>query len=296
MYKYKIYGLIIDSDTEFKPLIKAGDDVAAEVFIRRGEVKLEVDDWLSEHAEGKKYDIGFEYSCFKNKGGYYVIKGGKEIFYQTSEDYTNEMIESWLLGFCLTIALLQKHILAIHCSALSCDSGAFLISGVPGAGKSTLTKALLERGYGFMADDVAGVSADAVVYPAFPYQKLCRNEVEKRELDEDDLIYINEDKDKYLVPVGETFSPEPKPLKALVFVVVGGEEVSVQQLSGLNQLMALRQNLFLHKLTGPWENDKELLELCLKVASSCKVYMISRPAGKDTVSQICDEIEKIVRN
>jgi hypothetical protein len=298
MFRYRIYGLVLQSDVEFSHLVKAGDDENVDVRIRYGNIRDEVIECLK-HAQVKTYDIGFEKSCFMNKGGYYRISDGKEIIYETKDGYTPEGVGPWLLGFAFAMLLMQRNSLAVHCSAIADKDGAFLISGVPGAGKSSLTRVLLERGYGIMADDVAAVNVeeDGVnVYPAFPYQKLCRNEVEKREMDEDDLIYINEDKDKYLVPVGDAFIGEKRPLKYLIFIVVSNKDrVEVHKLSGLNQLFAIKENLFLTRLKGSWLNQKQLLDACLKVASSCPVYLIERPNGVDTLLEMADTVEKIAR-
>jgi hypothetical protein len=298
VYKYRVYGLVVESEVKFLQLMTADENEEPQVRIYSGNIKDEVDKQLETCP--KNYDINTTRSCFRNKGGYYLIKDGKEIIFEPKEGYTPEKLGSWLLGFSFAMALLQRRTLAIHCSALSYDEGAILISGVPGAGKSSLTRVLLERGYKILADDVAAVEdrEDGIfVHPTFPYQKLCRNEVEKRNLDMSELIYINEDKDKFLVPVKEHFDNNVRPLKYLIFVIIGNnEEIERRQLTGLNQLFALKENLFLHRLYGPWENAPEIMNMCLKVAAGCKVHMLVRPDGKDTLMQMADIIEDIVKN
>jgi len=259
MKRYSLYGLVIETEVEFLQLTKVNEDdmSPADVIIRQDKCADEVIDYLTKvDALECQYEIGLEYSCFMNKGGYYVIKGGREIIFETKEGYTPENLSSWLLGYAFAMLLLERRTLAIHCSAVcqdreSEDDGAILIAGEPGAGKSSLTKKLLEEGYKIMADDVAAVRLEdeVNVYPAFPYQKLVRNEVEKRGLNKDELIYINEDKDKFLVPVGNAFCAEPRKIKFMVFIVVADvTEVQVKKLSGIEQLMAFRTNLFLHRL------------------------------------------------
>jgi hypothetical protein len=198
------------------------------------------------------------------------------------------------------MALLQREILSIHCSAVcmpeGCDDGAVLITGASGAGKSTITRKLLERGYKLMADDVAAVRKEdkPTVYPAFPYQKLCRNEIEKRAFNMEELIYIGEEKDKFLVPVKDSFVGNPQNLKYLVYLVISDEpEVKIEKLKGIAQFIAFKRNIFLHKLCGSWENDSKFLNLCLKLAADCPVYVISRPVGKDTIDEIVDCIMNI---
>ena len=194
-------------------------------------------------------------------------------------------------------------IITIHCSAVcppkdSPSEGAFLIAGMPGAGKSTITRKLLEKGFLLMADDVAAVKkeeTEALVYPAFPYQKLCRNEVEKRDLDVRELVHVADDEDKFFVPVKEAFESTPQRLKGMfILVITDGTEVEVQRLSGLSQFMTIRQNLFLHRLKGEWESKKELMELCMEVAKDCPVYVFARPDGIDTSDEIMQKIIEIV--
>ena len=302
MKKYSLYGLTIETDIDFPHLNALDDSYDTDVLIRQGECLNEVTEYLKKSgAYEKKYEIGLQYSCFMNKGGYYVIKDGKEIIFETKEGYTPMSVSAWLLGYCTAMLLLQRDTLAIHCSAV-CVNGdgssrdAFLISGRSGAGKSSLTRKLLERGYKLMADDVAAVQCEdeVMVYPAFPYQKLVRNEVEKRNLNKNDLIYVDEDKDKFLVPVGDEFSGVPAGIKAMIVIAVGDvPEVQIIKLSGFDQLMAVRNNLFLTVLKGDWMESREVLNMCLKMAGKCPVYIIVRPQEGDSLDAMADLIAGI---
>ena len=309
MFRYKIYGLNIDSEVEFIQLEKGDESSFADVLIRQGDCKSEVISYLQEKdATKRRYEIGFEYSCFENKGGFYIIKNGQEIIFECREGDTPSMISGWIQGYAMAMLLLQRKILAIHCSAVAIPdkdrnggfepAGAVLISGVSGAGKSSLTRKLLERGYRIMADDVAAVKFDGekdMVFPAFPYQKLCRNEVDSRKLDHDGLIYIDEDKDKFLVPVGDVFVSEPQTLKLMAFLTVGDvKKVTIRKLTGFEQFLGFNNSLFLKVLKGPWENFPEVINLSMKLASKCPVYQIVRPFEGDSQNIIADKLETII--
>lgn len=299
MKKYCLYGLIIESDVEMLQLIEADENSIPDVFIKQRKCANEVIEYLEKMGSlQRQYEIGMEYSCFKNKRGYYVIKDGREIVFEPKEGYTPQALSAWLLGYSFAMLLLQRRVLAIHCSAV-CEKGdgssedVILIAGRSGAGKSSLTRKLLERNYMLMADDVAAVRCEeeALVYSAFPYQKLCRNEVEKRDLNKEELIYIDEDKDKFLVPVRDVFSYIPAGIKAMVYITVEDvPEVQIRKLSGLEQLMAVRENMFLTALRGEWMNYKEVVNLCLKMAEKCSVYVISRPRKGDSLDAISEII------
>ncbi len=297
MNKYKLYGLVIETEEEFFQLSKAGEEETADVTIRQDVISEKVLEYLKEKdALSCRYHIGFEYSCFFNKGGYYIIHDGKEIIFETEKGYDAKGVSNWLLGFAFAMLLLQRQTLAVHCSAVTDGKRAFLISGASGAGKSTLTRRFLDNGYKLMADDVAAVRMvddKAVVYPGFPYQKLCRNEVESRNFDMNELIYIDEDKDKFLVPVKELFFADALPLEGFIFLVAGDtKEVIVEQLRGMDQLFSIKNNLFLHKLPGSWETEKELIEQCLAIASKCRVYLAVRPFEGDSTKEIFDKFSE----
>ena len=300
MYRYTIYGILVESEFEINLLLPANDQdrYVETVTIKETDVEDEVKLFLKKSdALNKHYEIGLTKSAMENIGGFYLIQNG-QILVKLKAGYTYETISPWILGYCLSMALLQKGILTIHCSAIAPDNGAILISGTPGAGKSSLASKLLEHGYKLMADDVAAirfVGGDCLVYPAFPFQKLCSNEVEKRKLDKNTLIYINEDKDKYLVPVTDIFECNSRILKAFFYIIKAPVDcLAIQKLSGFECFLSIKDNLFLHRLTGKWETTPEVINQCMKTASVCDVYLITRPENADTLEEISQEVINLI--
>ncbi len=300
MYRYTIYGILVESEFEINLLLPANDHdrYVETVTIKETDVEDEVKLFLKESAAMiKHYEIGLTKSAMENIGGFYLIQNG-QILVKIKSGYNYETISPWILGYCLSMALLQKGVLTIHCSAIATDNGAILISGTPGAGKSSLAGKLLEHGYKLMADDVAAirfVDGNCLVYPAFPFQKLCSNEVEKRKLDKDTLIYINEDKDKYLVPVTDIFECNSRILKAFFYIIKAPVDcLTIQKLSGFECFLSIKDNLFLHRLTGKWETSPEVINQCMKTASMCDIYLITRPENADTLEEISQEVINLI--
>ena len=149
-----------------------------------------------------------------------------------------------------------------------------------------------------LADDVAAIrfeNDECMVYPAFPYQKLCSNEVAKRGLETAELEYIVGDKDKYLVPVKDIFEDRPQKLTHFFYIVkADGGELSIQKQTGFDCFRTIKDNLFLHKLAGEWEAKPDVISMSMKAASKCDVYRIVRPDGVDTLDRIRAEAEKII--
>ena len=164
--------------------------------------------------------------------------------------------------------------------------------GRSGSGKSTLTSAYLARGYHLMADDMSFVSyhnETVMAKAAFPYQKLCRDAALRSGHPLDSLIYIDEAKDKYLVPCHEIFDDTSRPVKAII--ILGKAPVSqvwLHKLEGLDAFHACVNNLFLRHLLKEKKYAPATAGQCLKIASKVPVYVILRPLEADTTGEVIE--------
>ena len=236
MFFYKLYGQVIECDVEIIQLVHS-DDHNASITIHSGTIPDEI------RAIDHGYEIGNTLSWLSNKTCYLVIKNGNEIIYELKPEKSQAYMLGFILGYGISMLHLQRGEISIHCSALSYNDKAVLISGKSGSGKSTVTTALLKKGCNLMADDMAvvGIQEDIpYAYPAFPYQKLCRDAAIANGYDLDSLIYIDEDKDKFLIPFKSDFSTSGKEIAAM-FVLLGevdSSEIITHQIMGLNKIPA----------------------------------------------------------
>lgn len=295
MFNYLIYGWKVQTDYELKqlPLWNRKED-------ERPDLKLAAGDIASEFVGRKQCfsDVNEKKTLFSNYMVRMIIEDGNLITYQILEGANPKYVNAYFIGWGMTIVAFQKGQTAIHCSALANEKGALLISGRSGAGKSTLCTHFLEEGFSFMADDVAvvevGKDGKAVAYPTFPYQKLCRNVIDEKGYDYDDLIYVDEDKDKFLVPIFDRFRDEVTPISCLIFLVKNdGDEVICEELSGIEKFITLNKATFINALFGQNNMPPKAGALCLDLAGAIRVFTISRPDGKDTqaeVNRLADEI------
>lgn len=293
MYHYLLYGLTICSDLYFPQLISCNQPSHIDVIISQSQIP----DDIKEKAQKQYFEIGESCSWFINQTLLAVITNGSTINYEIRSSRSSFDIQTYLLGFGFSLLFQQRNLLAIHCSALSLHNQSILISGESGAGKSTLTTSLLEQGYQLQGDDLVMAapkkSGQTIVYPGFPYQKLCRDAVIKKSLPFDDLIYIDEDKDKFLVPCKEVFNDTPTPLKAIYLLVLTNEtQVTMKEITGVNKLFAMQKCLFLRKLYQLTSFPPAVIKNCIEIANQVPVYVIQRPVVGDTV----EEIRRWIRN
>ncbi len=295
MYFYKLYGMKVASDLQFGQLVVCEDEQEADIEICAGVIPEDI----KAQEELRKYSFGNERSWLANLTCYLFIENGRKLTYELKPDGNVMYLQSYILGFGMSMLAMQRGLISIHCSALANDKGALLIAGESGAGKSTLTAAFLDQGYRLMADDMAWVEVTdgqkVLASPAFPYQKLCRDAAIAKGYNLDELLYINEEKDKFLAPYRGEFKTESVPVKGFIMLGIGKEdEVVCQEVTGVQKFHVCVNNLFLRHLLGAAKYDPQISHKCLKMASGIPVYFIGRPDGKDTAKEVIEKAFKIV--
>lgn len=285
MYFYHLYNRIVASDIPFLQLMPAAQ-AEPDITIHAGEIPPDI---LSQTTQ--KYDFGRERSWLINTTCYLIIEHGASITYHLREGGNPMYLQTYILGWGMSMLALQRNELAIHCSAVANEDGAVLICGESGCGKSTLTTAFLQQGYHLMADDMALVEAttDGAVYakPAFPFQKLCREDAMRSGCPQEQMIYIDETKDKFLVPYRGEFSTEPARIRCmLVLFRHYGEVLLCNEINGIDKMRACAENLFLRHLLKEKKYDPAIGSLCLKMAAGIPIHAIGRPDGKDTLDEM----------
>lgn len=288
MFFYYLYGCVVKSDLKFVQLAPAEATEHPDILFERGTVTDELQEKFSNQ---QLYEPGDKTTWFGNYVCMLLMDKGRRIVYYPKVEDDILLLQTFLLGYGIAMLFAQRGEMAIHCSALHNGRDAILIAGDSGSGKSTLTNFYLEHGWSLMADDMVIAKHDkekgTMVYPAFPYQKLCRNVAVERGYDLEDLIYIDEDKDKFLVPCREAFSVEGKPLKKFLMLRVNkGDEVESREIKSIEKIHVCVNNLFLYEPLGDERYSPKIVQKCLELIANVDVHLIARPAGKDTTEEI----------
>ncbi|MBQ8798848.1 MAG: hypothetical protein IJZ55_04710 [Lachnospiraceae bacterium] len=290
MYQYYIYGLGLHSEIKLYHLEETS--AAPDVTVRYASVPEDIG-LLT--AQGVASAMSVSRIWFRNDSGHFIIQNGNEILVCPFGDVDEKELASFVLGWSISFLFLQRGFSAIHCSAMEIDGHrAALIAGVSGAGKSTAALSLIEAGYRYLADDIIMVkpSADMLVYPGFPLQKVCRNVAEQ--MDDEDLFYINERKDKFAYYNTEDFCNEPRQLSIMIMLdKYDGDTVLTEELTGLAKWNCMLQNLFLLDAYKSFDYPPEEKARTLELAGKIRIYKITRPDGTDTIDEIRDAMIRI---
>lgn len=292
MFQYRIYGLKMDSDIPFRQLVEDTSDSTPDITLRKSEPA----DELLELSKKYFFDMDPKFCWFHNATLYCWIEDGNRIFYYPRDNANEEDLRTYILGYGLSMLFYQRNMPAIHCSALRKGEHAMLISGKSGSGKSTMASLFLDNGYDLMADDVLVTKVhDNTVYgyPAFPWTKLQRPIAEKRFPDMSELIYIDEDKDKFLVPWKGEFRTDSAVIDSMFIMIVTppDTETRITEVTGTDKIVLILDNMFPRREILLHKNNPIAVSMAAKLASSLRLYVVSRPDGHDTT----DAIYRLIR-
>lgn len=169
--KYIVFGLRISSELNLPELILAAPEAVEDVVIRQADLTA----W-SDQLEQANFVMLDEQFMFQIPGtAIYAVREGKEIEVSIFSGADPDTVRLFVLGTCMGVLLMQRRILPIHGSAVVIGGKAYAFVGESGTGKSTLAAAFRQAGYQMVSDDVIAVKAtasSAIVYPAYPQQKL----------------------------------------------------------------------------------------------------------------------------
>ena len=300
-YYYKVYGLNVVSDYKLKNVIEIDkvEDIDVEIVAENLPESL-----LKESQEEKERGYGWTYHFQKRWGfahfinhGTFLIKDGSKISYQLKEQYDEFYVSEIFVCLCLNIIMMQKGILSFHGSGIVRKEKGIIICGQSGAGKSTLTTELIESGSKFLSDDIVPVSVNQEVtaYPSYPQRKLCGDVVKKKNIDKESISIFREDHErtKYAINQSKDFIGTPIKVDRIYCLKLDDcETVRMDEISGSDKLKYVIDNIFGKEYYDMMGFGMEQMKKAIKVTNAIRVFVITRPRGKDTLKEIVEQLDR----
>jgi hypothetical protein len=180
------------------------------------------------------------------------------------------------MGSAMGALLYQRGLFPLHGSAVETPWGAMVFVGAQGAGKSTLASEFHRAGFRLLSDDVCAVEATPEglrILPALAHFRLCSDAYERLGTP----ATARFDVDKFVVPLGEGYCPQPLPLCAIhVLVDHEAAEPAYLPLRGLERIQRLFENLYRpHYLKGQ-ATQAELSRLAGVIAQQTMIANVAR--------------------
>lgn len=300
MYRYYFYGLHVESEIEIEEVLKDTTDAAADVKVTFSEFPEDVLKIIVDKKDDEYYWVRSKAACsfrIANVADYYISKD--EIRIRLITDIDNHDIRCFLLGSAFGYLMAYRNVVAIHGGAVTKNGKGIIVTGESGAGKSTVTNALRTRGYDFIADDVCAITeidGKPHINLAYPQAKLCRDAALNLGYELSDLIYINEDRDKFAVRLKDRYVPEGRDFNLLFEIVLSDEdELSFEEVKGSEALKAIHENLYrANNIFEGYGVPPQYMMKCLKIAGNIAVYRIKRPKDVETLDEILKFIDETV--
>lgn len=296
-YYYRVYGLNIKSDIEIKEFVEINNHDSIQVTICYSEIPDRI---INKFREGNVCDINDNDIWFNIENiAVYHVKDGNLINYNPYENVDFYYLKTFIECTCLGFIMLQRNKIAIHGGTSVINDQAIIITGEKGAGKSSLTTALREKGYKFISDDIAPIEfGDSIeVNPGFPYQKLCYDTAKKMEYNPDEFFsFMSDSEIKYLIPVFNDFQSKDTELASIFEIVKGNvDTVIIEEVKSSDKLANIIKNIYRGEFIGILGGMKpEYFKKCLNIAQKVKMYKIIRPYKGFTVDDQIRLIEEKV--
>jgi hypothetical protein len=210
----------------------------------------------------------------------YSVEDGKRIVIEPLADSTPEKIRLFLLGSTMGALLYQRGLYPLHGSAVETPWGAMIFVGVQGAGKSTLAAEFHRQGYRLLSDDVCAVESTPEglrILPALAQIRLCADAWQRLGTPEGSRF----DVDKYVVPMGERYCPDPVPLRAIHILadhqaLADHDVPQSESLRGLSKVQCLLENLYRPLYLKGQRTQSEVSRMAGIIAQHASVVRVSR--------------------
>ncbi len=301
---YRIFSLCVESCIHLPeaPLIEEAANV--DVKIEYGKIET-----IMRPAPNEPLNLfGFvriSDSCvqFGCRHAVYEISNANKIVIDPEKDATPEQLRLFLLGSTMAVLLTQRNFFPLHGGAVVVNGKAAIITGVAGAGKSTITSTIVKLGVPYLTDDVSALFYNQGVYnvlPSYPQRKLVRDACLQLGHNVKDLPIVDIARDKFAIRDLENWNCKHMPLAVMINLVPAGSDaqcIEVKKLNAKDNIRLVSDSLYRKELhmekNGAY--TKNTLQQILLIAAQVKAFEISVPRNIKKLEQFAGEIIELLK-
>jgi hypothetical protein len=223
----------------------------------------------------------------------FSIEAGRRVVVDVVPGASERELAVWLAGPVAALVLAQRGRFALHANLIEIRGQAIAVAGPTGAGKTTTSLRLAQRGAALGGDDVLPltVEGEAVIHTTTGRPlRIDRETAGELGLDVAQAESASPPGAKLLL---QQPSRAPGPLGCVVVLAAdGGDSVESKRVTGAEAARQLRANLYRPRLLGRiWE--RELFEWAAAVAARVPVHVVRRPAARRSVDQVAAAVEEL---
>lgn len=218
----------------------------------------------------------------------YSVEGGKRIVIEPFPDSDPERVRLFLMGSAMGALLYQRGLFPLHGSAIETPMGAIIFTGGQGSGKSTLAAEFHRHGYRLLSDDICAVERTPKglrVLPALAQLRLCADAYTRLGEPSTARFVV----DKFVVPMGESYCPDPAPLRAIH--ILSDQDASVPRLDvlhGFDRLRYLMENLYRPQFLKGQRTQGDVMHTAGTIAKEVLVAVLSRRRDETATANVVE--------
>ncbi|AFY57883.1 serine kinase of the HPr protein, regulates carbohydrate metabolism [Rivularia sp. PCC 7116] len=310
-FKYKVYGLTLQSNRPIPGLIPAQANAPVDVWVDLiGESQpssAEVESISSGIKVISRDDGNYLNLWFRGEGQLdFEINPQGDRIWATWTYSVLEQVSALLLGQVLGCTLRLRGTLCLHACVVRIGQQAIAIVGQSGAGKSTTAAALVKRGYSILSDDIAAINYSArdwLVQPGYPRLRLWPKSVNALYGSQDALDRIFSFSEKRFVDLTNNsesqFYNKPLPLAAIYVLGERQSEFTTPKIEPIPPMTAV-MNLMTHRSVSHLKlaADKQAQEFAglSSLAGKVPVRKVIRSDNLEALPQLCEAIVEDASN
>lgn len=303
MFKYKGFGLIINSEISIPELMSQEDDkhLPPDVFIKMGATPKELTgDGVIRKVRNWAKNNEFLLEI-PNLVRYHTLSGDTiivEPLVTKAVDW--QSIRIFLLGTVMASILHQKGYVPLHASAIQHEQELILFCGKSGVGKSTTASFLKKRGYSLFSDDICLIKPQEIqkgtvhAYPTYPMIRLWSNTI--NQLKDKKIVAkerVRPDIDKFKNYFREDFDNRALPIRKVIVLGINYTDHFEKSViaSIPEKMLHLKTHTFRSGIVKRMQRQATLFHSLLKMASLIPMTKISRPDNHSNINEYIDFIE-----
>ncbi len=291
---YRLFGLNVASEVPLPEALPALPGAGADVHVRLGKLP---EDIRAATTEKEWFGVRERELWFRSPYAFYHVQNGSSIVIEPFAGTTETELRLFLLGSAMGFLMIQKGWYPVHGGAVVLGGRAIILTGDTGAGKSTLTSAIVERGFPFLADDVSVLilqNGNPMVLPAYPQRKLCRDAALELGYSLQELVLISAERQKYAIQKPGGWCDEPMPLGCVVEIVPGDEESpAATRVVGHESMGIFMKNLYRSFIYSYLGLRPACMKDLLNIIAATPIYRLSRPNGLAHIGEIVQLLQKL---
>lgn len=298
-YAYRAYGLHLRSAVPlpFDPLPEPRESVPSEpdVTVRLGTVPatLPAGPGHVTHKDIWQARPGAFLMHVEGAAGY-LVTDGRDMLIEPCGGGADD-VTAFFTSSPFTALLQQRGVVTLHAASVATETGAILLLGGSGMGKSSLAAALVERGFALLADDVTGVVLDAdgrpLALPAFPCLRLWADALDMLHWRANAQAPVRHGEEKYWTRAPHRTCSTPLPVRAaFVLAAHSGPDIAIEPVPRGSAFRLLWKNTHRKRVVDALGRRPAHFRIGTVLARHVPVVRVTRPVYPFLLEALADRI------